>query len=135
MLPTVPTLTLSILPFPYTPSPPPNIFHDLSSFLCLKWTMYIAFICNSHSFIVGGSKLHSKLWFFYLYYLVLCSWTKIKNIRFSNLITFLYRFLTTTSHFEEKLQLKKKLFLNRKISWILDKRLRLLNIILCLWLY
>ena len=135
MLPTVPTLTLSILPFPYTPSPPPNIFHDLSSFLCLKWTMYIAFICNSHSFIVGGSKLHSKLWFFYLYYLVLCSWTKIKNIRFSNLITFLYRFLTTTSHFEEKLQLKKKPFLNRKISWILDKRLRLLNIILCLWLY
>ena len=86
MLPSVPTLTLSILPFPYTPSPPPNIFHDLSSFLCLKWTMYIAFICNSHSFIVGGSKLHSKLWFFYLYYLVLCSWTKYEiwwNMKYS----------------------------------------------------
>ena len=27
-------------------------FPDLSSFLCLKCTMYIVFICNSHSFIV-----------------------------------------------------------------------------------
>ena len=26
---------------------------DLLSFLCLKCTMYIVFICNSHSFIVG----------------------------------------------------------------------------------
>ena len=52
-LPSVPTLTLSILPFPYTPSPPPYLFHDLSSFLCLKCTMYIVFIWNSHSFILG----------------------------------------------------------------------------------
>ena len=45
--------TLSILPFPGTPTPPPYLFPDLSSFLCLKCTMYIVFICNSHSFIVG----------------------------------------------------------------------------------
>ena len=53
MLPCAPTLTLSILPFPYTLSPPPYHFPDLSSFLCLKCTMYIVFICNSQSFIVG----------------------------------------------------------------------------------
>jgi len=41
MLPSVPTLTLSILPFPYTPSPTPYHFPYLSSFLCLKCTMYI----------------------------------------------------------------------------------------------
>jgi len=28
-------------PFPYTLSPPPYIFPELSSFLCLKCTMYI----------------------------------------------------------------------------------------------
>ena len=28
---------------------------------------------------LGGSKLHRKLWFFYLYYLVLCSWIKKLN--------------------------------------------------------
>ena len=53
MVPSAPTLSLSILPLPYTPSPPPYHFPDLSSFLCLKCTMYIVFICNSHLFIVG----------------------------------------------------------------------------------
>ena len=53
MLASLLTLTLSILPLPYTPSPPPQHFPDLSSFLYLKCTMYIVFICNSHSFIVG----------------------------------------------------------------------------------
>ena len=87
MLPSAPTLTLSILPLPYTPSPPPYHFPDLSSFLCLKCSMYIVFICNSHSFIVSNQlkqptlvkRVQStcKLWFFYLYYLVLCSWTNI----------------------------------------------------------
>ena len=43
------------LPFPYTPSPPPYLFPDLSLFLCLKCTMYIVFVCNSHSFSVGQS--------------------------------------------------------------------------------
>jgi len=38
-----PTLTLSILPFPYTPSPHTYLLPDLSSFLCLKCTMYIVF--------------------------------------------------------------------------------------------
>ena len=42
-----------VLPFLYTPSPPPYLLPDLLSFLCLKCTMYIVFICNSHSFIVG----------------------------------------------------------------------------------
>ena len=35
------------------PHLPPYHFPDLSSSLCLKCTMYIVFICNSHSLIVG----------------------------------------------------------------------------------
>ena len=35
------------------PHLPPYHFPDLSSSLCLKCTMYIVFICNFHSFIVG----------------------------------------------------------------------------------
>ena len=62
--------------------------------LCLKCTLYsvhLSIFYNSYSLIMGqpikttqlwfgGSKLHSKLWFFYLYYFVLCSWIKIWNM-------------------------------------------------------
>ena len=34
MFPSVATLPLSTLPFPYTSSPPPYLFLDLSSLLC-----------------------------------------------------------------------------------------------------
>ena len=37
-------LRLSILPFPYAPSPPPYLFPDLSSFLCLKCTLFLSAI-------------------------------------------------------------------------------------------
>ena len=84
MLPSVPTLTLSILPLPYTLSPPPYHFPDLSSFLCLKCTIYIVFIFNSYSFIVGqpikttdsgeaGPNYIVNCDFFNFFYLALCS--------------------------------------------------------------
>ena len=63
------------LPFPYTSSPPPYLFPDLSSLLCLKCKLYFVYpsIYLQFSFAyngptnqnnqlgLGGSKLHSKL--------------------------------------------------------------------------
>jgi len=49
----VPTLTLSILPFPYTPSPPPYLFPDLSSFVTM-FKMY-----NVHCFYLQFSFVYS----------------------------------------------------------------------------
>ena len=72
----------------FTPSP--YLIRDLSSLFCLKCTLYsvqpsiylqFLFAYNgptnqNNQLWLGGSKLHSELWFF-LYYLVLCSWIKI----------------------------------------------------------
>ena len=86
MLPSVTTLPLSTHPFPYT-----YLIHDLSSLFCLKCTLYsvhpsiylqLLFAYNgptnqNNKLWLGGSKLHSKLWFLiciifivilYLYY-------------------------------------------------------------------
>ena len=72
MLPSVTTLQLSTLPFLYTSSPPPYLFPDLSSLLCLKCTLYSVQPCiylqfsfayneptNQNNLLwLGGSKLH-----------------------------------------------------------------------------
>ena len=78
MLPSVPTLPLNTLPFPYTSLPSPYLFPDFCSMLCLKCTLYTVHpsIYLQFSFAyygstnqnnqlwLGGSELHSKLWFF-----------------------------------------------------------------------
>ena len=55
MLPSVPTLPLNTLPFPYTSLPSPYLFPDFCSMLCLKCTLYTVhpFSYNSHSLIMG----------------------------------------------------------------------------------
>ena len=79
---------------------PPFPLYSLTSSLPFTWFIIILmfkmynvhcfYLQYYHSFIVGqpikttyfwlgGSKLYSKLWFFYLYYFVLCSWIKIWN--------------------------------------------------------
>jgi len=64
-------------PFLYNFSPPPYLIHDLSSLFCLKYTLYsvhpsiylqFLFAYNgptnqNNQLWLGGSKLHSKLWF------------------------------------------------------------------------
>ena len=67
-------------PFPLHSLTSSKHFHYLSS-LCLNWTMYIAFICNSHSLIVGGSKLEmSTFWFFKILAFVTIVFIKSKNV-------------------------------------------------------
>ena len=74
MLPSITTLPLSSHPFPYTCSPPPYLFPNLSSLFCLKCTLYsvhpiylqFLFAYNGptnkkNQLWLGGSKLHGKL--------------------------------------------------------------------------
>ena len=79
MVPSVTTILLSIHPFTYTFSPPPYFIHP-------SINLQFLFANNgptnkNNQLWLGGSKLHSKLWFFYLYYLVLCSWIKIWSMK------------------------------------------------------
>ena len=86
MLPSVPTLPLSTLPFPYASSPPPYLILDLSSLLYLIYLIYVhPFIYHlQFSLFIFGQPIKTTYsgyagpnyivnCDFYLFYLVLCS--------------------------------------------------------------